>query len=253
MSSEVTQWLEAREPEIEAPSGLEWISRCSEGEDASVPSGAGQLASQTDALTAPSQAASESDRSVGEPRVGACADSEGNRAETYLGSNQEGVDFSPEALGDLPSIGSVGHFSGECRPCYFLNRKKCRSGADCTHCHYTHFVAKRPGKNHRKPWKKAQARLENAQKVEARIENAPSAEVISAAVYSGSTVTSAGASHVAAPSDFLYSVTPYDPTLQGYQQVLQPAAPDMRSWMPSEGALPQRSHPDQRVGVLLSL
>lgn len=213
-----------------------------EGEESSVPPGENELADQADSPTARSRSASGSDNSIGEPTVAACADSEGNTTEPYPRSNEEDVGFPAEALGDLPSIGSVGHFTGECRPCYFMNRKKCKAGADCTHCHYPHMVAKRPGKNHRKPGKKTQSRS-----------GRDPDEAISSEAYLDCTVNSAEALHLAAPGDFLYSVTPYDPTLQGYQQAVQPAAREIRSWTPSEDAFPQRSHPDQRVGVLLSL
>lgn len=36
---------------------------------------------------------------------------------------------------ELPSIGSEGHASGECRPCAFLYAKGCQNGAMCLFCH----------------------------------------------------------------------------------------------------------------------
>lgn len=35
----------------------------------------------------------------------------------------------------LPSIGSVGHMAGQCKPCAFFHIKGCSSGADCKFCH----------------------------------------------------------------------------------------------------------------------
>jgi hypothetical protein len=35
----------------------------------------------------------------------------------------------------LPSLGSVTHATGNCKPCAFLNTKGCANGADCTFCH----------------------------------------------------------------------------------------------------------------------
>jgi len=35
----------------------------------------------------------------------------------------------------LPSIGSLGHGSGRCKPCAFVGKDGCRSGAECLFCH----------------------------------------------------------------------------------------------------------------------
>lgn len=36
---------------------------------------------------------------------------------------------------ELPSVGSAGHYAGDCRPCAFMHAKGCSSGRDCTFCH----------------------------------------------------------------------------------------------------------------------
>jgi len=36
---------------------------------------------------------------------------------------------------ELPSLGSAGHFSGECKPCAFLYTKGCGNGLQCHFCH----------------------------------------------------------------------------------------------------------------------
>ena len=36
---------------------------------------------------------------------------------------------------DLPSIGSQGHYNGDCKPCSFLYAKGCNNGAMCMFCH----------------------------------------------------------------------------------------------------------------------
>mmetsp|Transcript_69404 Transcript_69404/g.162536 ORF Transcript_69404/g.162536 Transcript_69404/m.162536 type:complete len:197 (-) Transcript_69404:19-609(-) len=36
---------------------------------------------------------------------------------------------------ELPSLGSQGHYSGDCRPCAFLYAKGCLNGAMCNFCH----------------------------------------------------------------------------------------------------------------------
>jgi hypothetical protein len=40
--------------------------------------------------------------------------------------------------GELPSVGSAGHFDGTCKRCAFFPKGRCRNGADCTHCHFEH-------------------------------------------------------------------------------------------------------------------
>merc|ERR1712178_604497 len=40
--------------------------------------------------------------------------------------------------GELPSIGSEGHFDGTCKRCAFFSKGRCRNGKDCTHCHFAH-------------------------------------------------------------------------------------------------------------------
>ena len=47
----------------------------------------------------------------------------------------------------LPSIGSGGHATGECKPCAFFHRKGCSSGKTCLFCHLCDADAKR--KRHR--------------------------------------------------------------------------------------------------------
>eukprot|EP00933_Yihiella_yeosuensis_P062649 TRINITY_DN65627_c0_g1_i1.p1 TRINITY_DN65627_c0_g1~~TRINITY_DN65627_c0_g1_i1.p1 ORF type:complete len:304 (+),score=96.52 TRINITY_DN65627_c0_g1_i1:77-988(+) len=36
---------------------------------------------------------------------------------------------------DLPSLGSAGHYIGDCKPCAFLHTKGCENSAMCTFCH----------------------------------------------------------------------------------------------------------------------
>jgi hypothetical protein len=39
----------------------------------------------------------------------------------------------------LPSIGSGGHFAGECRPCSYNHQGRCNFGIWCQKCHHRHF------------------------------------------------------------------------------------------------------------------
>lgn len=40
--------------------------------------------------------------------------------------------------GELPSVGSEGHFDGSCKRCAFFPKGRCSNGKDCTHCHFPH-------------------------------------------------------------------------------------------------------------------
>merc|ERR1719359_2516624 len=42
------------------------------------------------------------------------------------------------ALSDLPSIGSIGHFAGQCSRCCFHPKGRCLNGYDCRFCHFDH-------------------------------------------------------------------------------------------------------------------
>lgn len=45
------------------------------------------------------------------------------------------LDALKTSLDMLPSIGSVGHMTGDCKPCAFLHSKGCVSGNNCVFCH----------------------------------------------------------------------------------------------------------------------
>lgn len=46
----------------------------------------------------------------------------------------------------LPSIGSAGHFAGECKRCCFHPKGRCSNGYDCRFCHFDHDKRKRSKK-----------------------------------------------------------------------------------------------------------
>lgn len=46
----------------------------------------------------------------------------------------------------LPSIGSAGHFAGECKRCCFHPKGRCSNGYDCRFCHFDHDKRKRTKK-----------------------------------------------------------------------------------------------------------
>jgi len=47
------------------------------------------------------------------------------------------------ADGELPSIGSELHASGECKRCAFFSKGRCQNGKECSHCHFPHDERRR--------------------------------------------------------------------------------------------------------------
>lgn len=50
------------------------------------------------------------------------------------------------ALSDLPSIGSLGHFAGQCSRCCFHPKGRCLNGYNCRYCHFEHDKRRRKRK-----------------------------------------------------------------------------------------------------------
>lgn len=57
--------------------------------------------------------------------------------------------WTPGWPGSLPSLGSVGHSSGQCSPCVFFAHDCCLDGCQCMHCHMPHDHVR--GKKSRPP------------------------------------------------------------------------------------------------------
>lgn len=53
---------------------------------------------------------------------------------------------SPVTLADLPSLGSLGHFVGQCSRCCFFPKGRCQNGYDCRFCHFDHEKRQRKRK-----------------------------------------------------------------------------------------------------------
>merc|ERR1719160_889741 len=47
------------------------------------------------------------------------------------------------ADGELPSIGSEMHATGECKRCAFFSKGRCQNGKECSHCHFPHDERRR--------------------------------------------------------------------------------------------------------------
>jgi type IV secretory pathway VirB10-like protein len=58
------------------------------------------------------------------------------RAPGNCGKNEKKI-WDMYALGSvqLPTVGSVGHYSRKCKPCVFVHTKGCTSGTECQFCH----------------------------------------------------------------------------------------------------------------------
>jgi len=63
----------------------------------------------------------------------------------------------------LPSVGSVNHFKGTCRPCCFKLRQRCSLGMKCKHCHFSHEKFQRPGKKTRDRMRRQRQRAANGE------------------------------------------------------------------------------------------
>lgn len=68
-----------------------------------------------------------------------------NDEEAYVGEDgyephRTACELAP---GELPSIGSKDHASGECKRCAFFSKGRCMNGKECSHCHYPHEERKR--------------------------------------------------------------------------------------------------------------
>jgi len=56
-------------------------------------------------------------------------------------SDDEGSD--PIPLAELPSVGSVGHYAGQCSRCCFFPKGRCTNGTSCNFCHLDHERVRR--------------------------------------------------------------------------------------------------------------
>lgn len=61
-------------------------------------------------------------------------------------------DSGPDPLAKLPSVGSVGHYAGQCSRCCFFPKGRCTNGENCNFCHLDHerVRRKRGGKKAKK-------------------------------------------------------------------------------------------------------
>lgn len=51
-------------------------------------------------------------------------------------------------LADLPSLGSLGHFVGQCSKCCFFPKGRCTNGYECRFCHFEHEKRQRKKRPH---------------------------------------------------------------------------------------------------------
>mmetsp|Transcript_128927 Transcript_128927/g.248386 ORF Transcript_128927/g.248386 Transcript_128927/m.248386 type:complete len:234 (+) Transcript_128927:76-777(+) len=69
--------------------------------------------------------------------------------------------ISIDNLQQFPSVGSVKHSKGTCKPCMFAHsRVGCSKGLSCPWCHYSHKNSKRPCKSKRDHFRKLIAQAE---------------------------------------------------------------------------------------------
>jgi hypothetical protein len=84
-------------------------------------------------------------------------------------AQQEGL-----AAGDHPSVGSIRHELGACKPCLFVRTHVgCQNGMNCTFCHYLHKSKSkpRPCKGKRDRYRKLLIRMEQNAEGKAQVED----------------------------------------------------------------------------------
>lgn len=67
---------------------------------------------------------------------------------------------------ECPSVGSVGHKHGLCRPCDFIHRNSCRTGAACKFCHLCGPVENRQRKKEKQRFARALRHLQQQRTVQ---------------------------------------------------------------------------------------
>lgn len=71
-------------------------------------------------------------------------------------------DVAPTAVEPSPTVGSEAHFLGTCKPCVFIFKEGCNSGAECKFCHLCDAEER---KRRKKQQKMASARRSALRKV----------------------------------------------------------------------------------------
>jgi len=72
--------------------------------------------------------------------------------------------------GELPSVGSEGHFDGSCKRCAFFSKGRCKNGKDCTHCHFGHEPRTRLRKRNAVKGRKVKEEAEEEEDYSAQME-----------------------------------------------------------------------------------
>lgn len=67
---------------------------------------------------------------------------------------------------ELPTVGSAGHYLGRCKPCVFVHKQGCESGASCQFCHLCD-----PDEKRRRQKLKAESRLNQRRYRRRRVED----------------------------------------------------------------------------------
>uniref|UniRef100_A0A6U6NB54 C3H1-type domain-containing protein n=1 Tax=Zooxanthella nutricula TaxID=1333877 RepID=A0A6U6NB54_9DINO len=73
---------------------------------------------------------------------------------------QEGQTFKPYVANEFPSVGSVGHSAGWCKPCAFIFKEGCNDGAECKFCHLCEPGTKKLRKKAKKAIRRAFATVD---------------------------------------------------------------------------------------------
>lgn len=156
------------DPSLENGNQLRRVKSESDMSNSTAPPSRGNVAHWQDELAtmySSSQDALSGQITPTTPKDFQCSGSESGRS-TRLNPS----DFSSNDFGDTtlppPSIGSVRHHEGGCRPCHYVFIKKgCSNGDKCEFCHYSHqhLKKRRPCKEQRDGYKRLIASLDAVQ------------------------------------------------------------------------------------------
>lgn len=71
----------------------------------------------------------------------------------------------PQDISEFPSIGSAGHYVGQCKPCAFVHTDTCSSGYQCVFCHLCEAGEKRRRQKEKRAFKIAARETRNARRL----------------------------------------------------------------------------------------
>mmetsp|Transcript_31367 Transcript_31367/g.73166 ORF Transcript_31367/g.73166 Transcript_31367/m.73166 type:complete len:206 (-) Transcript_31367:138-755(-) len=105
------------------------------------------------------QSGADSDNAVNAPPAEEDPPAQPEQVAVVQPAEEQSIPFNAD--GELTSVGSIAHGTGECFPCAYWFKGICKYGLNCTSCHFVHEGQKskrlRPSKHVRMRFRRAQA------------------------------------------------------------------------------------------------